>query len=127
MGPEAGRPPSRVHYFKHLNRTILQYVDHPEYKYESGVGLLTHRRIDIDWILLIDEEANKIEDQSMFITDAQIFNDKQEIVWKILALRQCDAEKIGVDRKTFQRIKERIRGGEINIDTAAVRRLLVTK
>ncbi|MFY9983001.1 MAG: hypothetical protein WAK75_10615 [Methanoregula sp.] len=38
---------------------------------------------------------------------------------------QCDAEKSGVDRKTFQRIKTRIRKfGEINITTGAVRRLL---
>jgi len=52
------------------------------------------------------------------------FEGQQTRVLKILALRQCDAEKAGVDRKTFQRIKERIRGGEINIKTGAIKRLL---
>lgn len=61
----------------------------------------------------------------MFIPDAQVFRDKLEIARKILALRLCDVEKIGVDRKTFQRIKERMRDGEINIKTQAVNRLLM--
>jgi DNA-binding CsgD family transcriptional regulator len=40
-------------------------------------------------------------------------------------MRQCDAERLGIDRKTFQRIKTRIRKfGEINIKTQAVSRLL---
>ena len=87
------------------DRTILQYVDHPEHKYKGNVGLLTRRKINVDGILIIGKEANKIEDQPLFVTDAQIFKDKQEIARKILALRQCDAEKAGVDRKTFQRIR----------------------
>ena len=70
------------------------------------------------------KEANKIEVRHLFIPDVQVFRDKQEIGRKILALRQCEAEKAGVDRKTFQRIKERIRGGEINIDTPALKRLI---
>ena len=121
---ETGTIKQGAHYFKPLSRTILQYVDHPEHKYKGNVGLLTRRKINVDGILIIGKEANKIEDQPLFVTDAQIFKDKQEIARKILALRQCDAEKAGVDRKTFQRIKERIRGGEINIDTPALKRLI---
>lgn len=121
---ETGTIKQGAHFFKPLSRTILQYVDHPEHKYEGKVGLLTRRKIKVDGILIIGKEANKIEDQPLFITDAQVFRDKQEIARKIFALRQCDAEKAGVDRKTFQRIKERIRGGEINIETPAIRRLI---
>jgi len=69
-GPEAGRPHTRAQYFKPLSRAILQYVNHPEYKYEGNVGLLTRRKINVHWILIIDKEANKIEDQPLFITDA---------------------------------------------------------
>jgi len=38
-GPEAGRHRIRIHYFKPLSRTILQYVDHSEHKYKSNVGI----------------------------------------------------------------------------------------
>jgi len=47
------------------------------------------------------KRANKIEDQPLFVTDAQVFKDKKSICKKILSIRQCDAEKAGVDRKTF--------------------------
>jgi hypothetical protein len=54
-----------------------------------------------------------------------MFQDKKTECQKILAIRQCDAEKAGVDRKTFQRIKARIqKNGTINLKTRAVRRLL---
>jgi hypothetical protein len=44
---------------------------------------------------------------------------------KIIGMWQCNAEKAGVDRKTLQRIKARIRkNGTINIKTGAVKRLL---
>jgi len=47
---------------------------------------------------------------------------------KILSIRQCNAEKAGVDRKTFQRIKTRIqKSKKINIKTGAVTRLLAMR
>lgn len=112
-------------FFKPLSRTILQYVDHPEYKYDGNVGLLSRKLINVDGVLIIGKEANKIEDQPLFVTDAQVFKDKKSICKKILSIRQCDAEKAGVDRKTFQRIKTRIQKSKtINIKTGAVKRLL---
>jgi len=112
-------------FFKPLSRTILQYVDHPEYKYDGDVGLLIRKSINVDGVLLIGKEANKIEDQPLFVADAQVFKDKKSLCQKILAIRQCDAEIAGVDRKTFQRIKTRIQKSKtINIKTGAVKRLL---
>jgi hypothetical protein len=112
-------------FFKPLSRTILQYVDHPEYKYDGDVGLLIRKSINVDGVLLIGKEANKIEDQPLFVADAQVFKDKKSLCKKILTIRQCDAEKAGVDRKTFQRIKIRIQKTKtVNIKTGAVKRLL---
>lgn len=112
-------------FFKPLSRTILQYVDHPEYKYEGNVGLLIRKSINVDGVLIIGKEANKIEDQPLFVTDTQVFKDKKSLCKKILSIRQCDAEKAGIDRKTFQRIKTRIQKSKtINIKTGAVKRLL---
>lgn len=112
-------------FFKPLSRTILQYVDHPECKYEGNVDLLIRKSINVDGVLIIGKEANKIEDQPLFVTDAQVFKDKKSICKKILSTRQCDAEKAGIDRKTFQRIKTRIqKSNTINLKTGAVKRLL---
>jgi hypothetical protein len=68
-GPEAGRPPIRSRYFKSLSRTILQNVDRSEHKYVGKEGLLTRKRINVDGILIIRKEANKIEKQSLLVTD----------------------------------------------------------
>jgi hypothetical protein len=58
-------------------------------------------------------------------TDAQVFKDKKSLCKMILSIRQCEAEKAGIDRKTFQRIKTRIqKSNTINIKTGAVKRLL---
>jgi hypothetical protein len=115
-------------FFKPLSRTILQYVDHPEYKYEGNVGVLLRKLLTVDGVLIIGKEANKIEEQPLFVTDAQVFKDKKSLCQKILAIRQCDAENAGVDRKTFQRIKARIRkGNKINFKTCAITRLLAIK
>lgn len=112
-------------YFKTLSRTILQYVDHPEYKYEGNVGLLIRKMINVDGVLIIGKEANKIEDQPLFVTDAQVFRDKQTIVQKILAIRQCDAERMGIGRSALKFIKDGIRSGkEINLNTPALNRLI---
>jgi hypothetical protein len=112
-------------FFKPLSRTIIQYADHPEYKYDGNIGLLRRRLINVDGVLIIGKEANKIDDQPLYIADAQVFRNKNTECQKILAIRQCDAEKAGVDRKTFQRIKARIhKDGTINIKTGAVKRLL---
>lgn len=123
---ETGLNKQGSRFFKPLSRTILQYVDDPEYKYQSDVGSLIRKLINVNDVLIIGKEANKIEDQPLFVTDTQIFRDKKSICRKILAIRQSEAEIAGVHRKTFQRIKDRIQKKKtINIKTGAVKRLLV--
>jgi len=112
-------------FFKPLCRTILQYVDHPEYKYEGNVGLLIRKQINVDDVLIIGKEANKIEDQPLFVTNAQVFRDKKSVCQKILAIRQCDADKMGVGRSALKFIKDGIRSGKaINMNTPAINRLI---
>lgn len=56
---------------------------------------------------------------------AQEFLNKKDIMQKILALPQKQAEKWGVDRKTFQRIKKKIlEDGDIKLNTPAVKRIV---
>jgi hypothetical protein len=84
---------------------------------------LGRKRIHVSEVAHIGKEANNIEDEPLDGGIVQVFRDEEKERRRIIEMRQCDAEKAGVDRKTFQRIKERIRGGEINIDTPALKRL----
>jgi len=86
---------------------------------------LKRKEVQADGVIHIGKKANNIDEQPLRKTDAQVFRDKQIICEKILSIRQCDAEKAGVDRKTFQWIKKRIRmNTPINLSTKAVRRLI---
>ncbi|MDA0525380.1 hypothetical protein [Methanococcoides alaskense] len=61
----------------------------------------------------------------MDVKKAQEFLNKKDIMQKILALPQKQAEKWGVDRKTFQRIKKKIlEDGDIKLNTPAVKRIV---
>lgn len=50
---------------------------------------------------------------------------KEEIMQRILAIPQKEAEARGVSRSVFQGIKKRIREtGDVNLNTPGVRRIL---
>ena len=79
------------HYFKPLSRTILQYVDHPENKFEGDIGLLVRKHVNVDGIVYIGKEANNIDEQALKVKDAQLFINEEEIKQKILALTPKEA------------------------------------
>jgi hypothetical protein len=81
--------------------------------------------INVDGVLIIGKEANKIEDQPLFVTDAKVFKDKKNLYQKSLAIRQCDAERMGIGRSSLKLIKNGIRSGkEINLNTPAINQLI---
>lgn len=122
---QTGKIKRGSHYFRALCQTILDYANHPEHKFDGDVGLLERRHIVADDVAHIGKEANNIDEQALEVRKAQKFIDKAEIMKKIIAMSQKVAEECGVDRKTFQRMKQRIRdNGTINLKTKAVRRLL---
>ncbi len=94
------------HYFKPLSRTILQYVDHPENKFEGDIGVLKRKHIHVDGVVYIGKEANNIDEQALKVKKVQVFLDKDEIMQKILDLPQKIASEFGVRRNTFQGVKE---------------------
>jgi hypothetical protein len=74
--------------------------------------------------VIIGKEANKIEDQSLFLRMLKYSRDKKEIARKILALHQCDEERMGIGRSTLKFITDGIKKGEvINLNTPAIKRL----
>jgi hypothetical protein len=112
------------HYFKPLSRTIMQYVDHLESKFDGKVEVLERKHVQADSVVYIGKEANNIDEQELDVKRSQEFINKQEIMKKILDMPQKEAARRGVGRSTFQGIKKRIREcGNVNFNTPAMKRL----
>jgi len=122
---ETGEIKQGSHYFKPLSKTIMQYVDHPESKFDGDIGILERKHVHADAVIYIGKEANNIDEQALDVKKAQKFVNKEEIMQMILAIPQKEAEARGVSRSVFQGIKQRIReSGDVNLDTPGVRRLI---
>jgi len=122
---ETGEIKQGSHYFKPLSRTILEYVNHPESKFDGDVDILERKHIVADSVIHIGKEANNIDEQALDVKRAQEFINKQAIMDNILKMSQTEAEALGVSRSRFQGIKQRIKeDGDLNLNTPAVRRLV---
>ncbi|WP_407356402.1 hypothetical protein [Methanolobus sp. WCC5] len=122
---ETGEIKQGSHYFKPLSRTIIEYANHPESKFDRDIGILERKHVKADSVVYIGKEANNIDEQALDVKKSQEFINKQAIMDNILKMSQTEAEAIGVSRSRFQGIKQRIRkAGNLNLNTPAVRRLL---
>jgi hypothetical protein len=50
------------------------------------------------------KEANNIEYEPLNGVNVQVFRNKEKERQKIVEMRQCDAERLGIDRKTRWRM-----------------------
>ncbi len=69
---ESGELIEGVRYFKPLSSTILQYVMHPEYKFNGNVGFLRRKEVRADGIVYIGKEANNIDEEAIGVKKPQI-------------------------------------------------------
>lgn len=122
---ETGEVKEGAQYFKPLSRTILQYVEHLENKFEGDIGVLERRHIQADGLVYIGKEANNIEDQPLDVTGAQVFVNQEEIRQKILALTPEEARKLGIKyRSELKYLKGKTREGELKFNTIVMKKLL---
>ncbi|AKB78739.1 hypothetical protein MSHOH_2256 [Methanosarcina horonobensis HB-1 = JCM 15518] len=126
---ETGKIKQGSQYFKALSRTILQYIEHPESKFDGDIGVLERKHIQATGLIYIGKEANNIEDQPLDVTKPQVFNNMEEVKEAILPITPEEARKKGVKhRSTLKRVKDRIKKkGTINLKTKAVKKLLNAK
>jgi hypothetical protein len=124
---ETGEIKQGSHYFKQLSRTIIEYANHPEAKFDGETGILERKHIKADSVIYIGKEANNIDEQALDVKKAQEFINKQEIMQKALNLSVPEAEELGIPKTTLWDMQKRIREmGELNLNTKAVRKLLDT-
>jgi DNA polymerase elongation subunit (family B) len=122
---ETGEVKEGSQYFKPLSRTILQYVDHLENKFEGNVGVLERKQIQADGLVYIGKEANNIEDQSLEVTGVQVIINEEEIKQKILAMTPEEARKIGIKhRSELKYLKEKARGGRLNFNSKNMKKIV---
>ena len=121
---ETGEIKEGSKYFKPLSRTILQYIDHLENKFEGDIGVLERKHIQADGLIYIGKEANNIEEQPLGVTKPQVFIDEEKITNLVLALISKEARKIGINRSELSYLKKKAREGKLNFNSKNVRKII---
>lgn len=62
-------------YWKPLSDVFLDYIDHPEAKFEGDVGVLQRRRLEPTGCVYIGKEANKVEMQELESNRIETYHD----------------------------------------------------
>jgi hypothetical protein len=111
------------HYFKSLSRTIMQYVDHLEHKFDGNIGILERKHVHVDSVVYIGKEANNINEQELDVKKAQEFIDVEFICNFILKLTPEKAMEIGIKhRSALAYLKKKAKEGKLNFKSRNVKR-----
>lgn len=113
-------------YWKPLSYVFLDYIDHPEAKFEGEVGVLQRRHLKPKGCVYIGKEANKVEMQELESNKVETYlNIKKFYEW-VLSLEPKDTRAMGIkDRSTLKRIKDKIEQGKnLNYTYGAVKVLV---
>lgn len=112
-------------YWKPLSDVFLDYIDHPEAKFEGDIGVLQRRHLKPKGCVYIGKEANKIEMQELESNHVEIYPDIEKIRKFILDLTPAKAREIGIKyRKTLSDLKDRVKEGDFNMNTPDIRKVM---
>jgi hypothetical protein len=92
-------------YWKPLSDVFLDYIDHPEAKFEGDVGVLQRRHIKPTGCVYIGKEANKVEMQELESNTVETYHDIEKLRRFILNLTPAEAREIGIKyRSTLKKL-----------------------
>jgi hypothetical protein len=122
---ETGEIKHESHHFKPLSKTIIQYLDYPESKFNGEIGILGREHVYADGVIYIGKEANNINEQALDVDKVQLFVNKRDIMDKILQFTSEIARKVSIAyRGTLKRLQDRIKQtGDINLNVKFMREL----
>jgi hypothetical protein len=68
-------------FWKRLDKTVEEYIDHPESKFENGqqCGTMHRRHLAVDSILYIGKESNELEETEVLGLDDETYGEYREI------------------------------------------------
>jgi hypothetical protein len=113
-------------YWKPLSDVFLEYINHPEAKFEGDVGVLKRRHLKPRGCVYIGKEANKVEMQELESNRVEKYIDFKKFHEWVLGLEPKDTRTMGIiDRSTLKRIKDKIKQEKkLNYEKGAVKVLL---
>jgi len=113
-------------YWKTLDKEILNYINHPESKFQGKIGLLERRHLKPNEIIYIGKESNEIGEELIKECHTEKYFDEKKLRDKILVMKPEEARKLGIKhRSTLKRIKDRIKTGKkIKINSRFLHKLL---
>lgn len=112
-------------YWKPLSDVFLDYIDHPEAKFEGDIGVLQRRHLTPTGCVYIGKEANKVEMQELESNTIETYPDIEKIREFVLNITPAEARKIGIKyRSTLKKLKERVQEDDFNMDTKEMRKVL---
>ncbi|UGV39818.1 hypothetical protein J7W08_06690 [Methanococcoides orientis] len=112
-------------YWKLLSDVFLDYINHPEAKFEGDVGVLQRRHLKTTGCVYIGKEANKVEMQELESNHVEIYHDFEMIRKFILGLTPAEARCIGIKyRSTLKKLKDRVMEGIFKTNTKEMKKVL---
>ena len=78
----------------------MQYVEHPEHKFNGCTGILERKHVHADGVVYIGKEANNIDEQELDVKQAQVFVDEKLVYGFILKLTPEKAREIGIEHRS---------------------------
>jgi hypothetical protein len=104
---------------------FLDYIDHPEAKFEGDVGVLQRRHLKPSGCVYIGKEANKVEMQELESNTVETYQDIEKLREFVFGLTPAEARKIGIKyRSTLNKLKDRVQEGDSNRNTKEMRKVL---
>jgi hypothetical protein len=112
-------------YWKPLSDVFLDYINHPEAKFEGDIGVLQRRHLKPKRCVYIGKEANKIEMQELESNHVEMYHDIEKIREFILNLTPDKSREIEImHRSELKYLKEKARQGKLNFNTPVMRKIL---
>ena len=112
-------------YWKPLSDVFLDYIDHPEAKFEGDVGVLQRRHLKPKECVYIGKEANKVEMQELESNRIETYRDIKKLREFILNSTPAEAREIGIKyRSTLKKLKDKVKEGDFKLNTKEMRKIL---
>lgn len=110
-------------YWKLFWDVFLDYLNHPELKFDGDVGILQRKHVVVTGVIHIGKESNRLDESELFGLDDssyEIYPDESEIdkkfkelAPKILELKPKDVKEYGISKQTLWNVKQMIETNQL--------------
>jgi hypothetical protein len=105
-------------YWKPFWEIFLEYLNHPESKFDGNIGVLERKHVNVVGVIHIEKESNNLEeseflgvDDTSYETYEDVRNlDKKfkKIAKDVLKLKPKNVKKFGISKQTLWNVKKKI-------------------